>query len=68
MELPITIEVRDLNVGIGVFIAGRGVITDKKYVDAFTKYLKQDHHKLRKYRYCFSDWTAYRKRRFPQKQ
>jgi hypothetical protein len=52
------IEMRDLNGGLGVFFAGRGVITEKEYVDAFTKHLTQDDHKLRKYRYCFSDWTA----------
>ena len=57
-ELPMPIEMRDLNGGLGVYFAGRGVITEKEYVDAFTKNLKQDDQKLRKYRYSFADWTA----------
>ena len=52
------IETRDLNGGLGVFFAGHGVITEKEYLDVFTKHLKQDDQKLRKYRYSFSDWTA----------
>jgi hypothetical protein len=52
------IEIRDLNGGLGIFFAGHGVITEKEYLDVFTKHLKQDDHKLRKYRYSFADWTA----------
>ena len=52
------IEIRDVSDGLGVLFTGRGLITEKEYVDVFTKHLTQDSHKLKKYRYCFSDWTA----------
>jgi hypothetical protein len=52
------IERRDVSDGLGVLITGRGLITEKEYVDVFTKHLTQDSHKLKKCRYCFSDWTA----------
>jgi len=49
------IEVKDLNGGVGVSITGRGVITEKEYVDALTKHLTLDSRKLRKYRYFLTD-------------
>ena len=52
------IEIRDVSDGLGVLITGRGLITEKEYVDVLTKHLTQDSHKLKKYRYCFADWTA----------
>ena len=32
-------------------------MTDQEYIDALTKQLTQDDQKLKKYRYCLSDWT-----------
>lgn len=52
------VEVKDLHGGVGVSITGRGVVTEKEYVDAFERYLAQDNQKLEKYRYCLADWTA----------
>ena len=57
-ELTIPIEIRDVSDGLGVLITGRGLITEKEDVDVFTKHLTQDSRKLKKYRYCFADWTA----------
>jgi hypothetical protein len=59
------IEIRDLNGGVGVAITGRGVITEKVYVDALTKHLTQDIHKFKQYRYCLTDWTAVSKVEIP---
>ena len=59
------IEMRDLKDGVGLSITVRGVITEKEYLNAFSKHLTQDKHKLKKYRYCLSDWTAVTKEEIP---
>ncbi|MFC1844448.1 hypothetical protein ACFLZ5_06615 [Thermodesulfobacteriota bacterium] len=59
------ILVRDVNGGLGVSILGWGEVTEKEYVDAFTKHLTQDSHKLIKYRYCIADWMTVTKVEIP---
>lgn len=51
-------EVRDVNGGLGVIIVGRGVVTDKEYIDAIEEHLSQDPDKYVKYRYALCDYTA----------
>jgi hypothetical protein len=53
-----SLEIRDINGGAGVLITGKGVVTEKEYVDALVKHLMQDETKFRKYRYSLSDYTA----------
>ena len=36
------VEIRDVSDGLGVLITGRGLNTEKEYVDVFTKHLTQD--------------------------
>jgi hypothetical protein len=59
------ILLRDLAGGLGVSFTGYGVITEEEYVDALTKHLTQDSHKLKKYRYCLADWTVVTKMDIP---
>ena len=61
------ILVRDLNNGLGVSMTGWGDVTEKEYIDTFTKHLTQDKYKLKKYRYCIADWTAVSKMDIPTK-
>ena len=56
---------RDVNGGLGVSITGWEVVTEKEYVDGFTKHLTQEPHKLIKYRYCIADWTKVTKVEIP---
>ena len=52
-----TIEIKDLDGGLGTTITGRGVITGQEYVEVHTSHLTQDKEKFKKYRYSLSDWT-----------
>lgn len=58
MKNIMSIQITDLDGGIGVLIVGQGIVTDEEYVQAFTKHLTQDAEKFKKYRYSLSDYTA----------
>jgi hypothetical protein len=53
-----SIEIRDVDGGLGNIIIGRGIIIDEEYVDALKEHLTQDENKFKKYRYSLSDYTA----------
>ena len=53
-----TIETTDLDGGIGVLFAGRGILTDQEYVDIYKRHLTQDKDKFKKYKYSLIDYSA----------
>ena len=53
-----SINIRDVDGGLGNIITGRGIIIDEEYVDSLKKHLTQDEDKFKKYRYSLSDYTA----------
>jgi hypothetical protein len=52
-----SIEIKDLDGGLGTFILGSGVLDDEEYLETFRMLLLQDEIKFRKYRYSLCDWT-----------
>ena len=53
-----SIEVRDVDGGLGNIISGGTVVTDNTYVTALIQHLTQDQEKFKKYKYSISDYTA----------
>ena len=51
------IEITDCDGGIGVIIAGRGIITDQEYTNSMKGHLTQDKEKFSKYIFSLSDFT-----------
>lgn len=52
-----SIEIRNLDGGVGNLIFGSGVINDDDYLLALRNHLMQDKTTFAKYRYSLADWT-----------
>jgi hypothetical protein len=52
------VEIKDLDDGLGTFIRGWGIVTEKELINALKKHLAQDKDKIKKYRYSLSDYSA----------
>jgi hypothetical protein len=53
-----SIEIKDLDGGIGVLIACRDQVTEAEYLEVLEKHLAQDPDRYRRYRYCLADHTG----------
>jgi len=53
-----SIEIFDLDGGVGNIIIGSDIITDIEFVGKLENHLRQDKRKLQKYRYSIADYTA----------
>jgi hypothetical protein len=54
-----SIEIRDLDGGLGNLILGSGILDDEEYLETFRKLLMQDEKIFKKYRYSLCDWTQF---------
>ena len=52
-----TIEIKDLDGGIGNAIIASGIVTGQDYVETHKRHLTQNKEKFKKYRYSLNDWT-----------
>jgi hypothetical protein len=52
-----SIEIRNLDGGVGNLIFGSGVINDADYLQALRNHLRQDETTFSEYRYSLADWT-----------
>ena len=52
-----SIDISDLDGGLGNQIFGSGIINDDDYLAALRNHLMQDKTKFSKYRYSLADWT-----------
>ena len=51
-----SIEIRDLNNGLGNIIIGRGIVKEEELFDVLQKHLTQDKDKFKKYKYSLIDF------------
>ena len=53
-----TIEIKDVDGGLGNIILFTGIVEEEEFVNVMTKHMKQDRDKFKQYRYSLSDLTA----------
>jgi hypothetical protein len=56
-----TVEIKDLDGGIGNIVACWGILTGKEYIDALRDHFSQDREKFKKYKYSLCDHTDVKK-------
>lgn len=56
-----SLEVIDVNEGLGNLIIGKGILTEKEYLETLTRHLTQDENKFKKYRFSLNDYTLVNK-------